>query len=173
MMMKVVFVCVVRSPGLTCGSLKLLMFSCSWWVSWPSFCPQLSSRERHHHHHTPACSPLFPWPFPGPYHTMWCPECNGTVLFHIHPLLAYCPTVWNQRLPPQHINTTLTPDSSFQTSISGVSSDNALRLLPSLPFHVLYCYTHACSAHLLLCACFHTHHLFLYASYYMPVSCLQ
>ena len=85
----------------------------------------------------------------------------------------YCPTVWNQRLPPQHINTTFTPDSSFQTSISVVSSDNALRLLPSLPFHVLYCYTHACSAHLLLCACFHTHHLFLYASYYMPVSCLQ
>ena len=95
------------------------------------------------------------------------------VLFHIHPLLPYCPTVWNQRFPPQHINTALTPDSSFQTSISVVSSDNALGLLPSLPFPVLYCYTHVCSAHLLLCACFHTHHLFLCASYYMPASCLQ
>ena len=102
-----------------------------------------------------------------------CRDCNDIALFHIQPLLPYCSTIWKLMLPPQHINTTLTPDSSFQTSISGVSSDNALRLLPSLPCHVLYCYTHACSAHLFLCACFHTHHLFLYASYYMPVSCLQ
>ena len=55
-------------------------------------------------------------------------------LFHIQPLLPYCPTVWNWTSPPQHINTTLVPDSCFQTTISVVSSDNALRLSPSPAF---------------------------------------
>ena len=41
------FVCELRSPGLTCGSLRLLTFSSSQWDSWPSFFPQLSSREWH------------------------------------------------------------------------------------------------------------------------------
>ena len=73
--------------------------------------------------------------------------CNDIALFHIQPLLPYCLTVWNPTLPPQHINTTLTPDGSFQTTISVVSSDNVLGLLPSSPFFTAI---HACG--LLTCS---------------------
>ena len=68
------------------------------------------------------------------------------VLFHTQPLLPYCPTVWNLMFPPQHINTTLTPDSSFLTNISVVSNDswNALQPLPPhpTPSFSLLLYTH-------------------------------
>ena len=90
-----------------------------------------------------------------------CRDCNDIALFHIQPLLPYCSTVWKLMLPPEHINTTLTPDSSFQTAISVVSSDNALATPPSPPLPSLYCYTRTWSAHLFLCACFPTHLLWI------------
>ena len=85
-------------------------------------------------------------------------QCNGIVLFHTQPLLPYCPTVWNRTLPPQHKNTTLTPDSSFQTDIGVVSSDDAPWPPPSPTLLRTCSFVPA------------THHLFLCASYYMSMS---
>ena len=96
-----------------------------------------------------------------------CRDCNDIALFHIQPLLPYCSTVWKLMLPPEHINTTLTPDSSFQTAISVVSSDNALATPPSPPPSLsLLLYTHLVCSLVPLC-------LLPYTSLVDPAMCLE
>ena len=91
------------------------------------------------------------------------------VLFPFQPLLLLLPYSLEPQAPTP-AQTTLTPGSNFQTTINVVSGDNALGLPMSAPL-CLSLQLHTWLAHLLLCACLdHTHHLYLCASYYMPIS---